>query len=229
MAIIGIPLRYSRLEDGRCILYLEEKIRRTIQKAGGFVLPICQVQDYNYTDTKFNEFSPLTKKEKQSIEKYLDLCDGVIFPGGHKITPFDRYLLERCIDKNIKTLGICLGMQLMSCYKEEFKVYKNDNSNHFQNTNNNLSHKIKIKRDSKLHEIIGLEEIMVNSFHNYHVQSSQNYFINATSEDGYIEGIELKEKDFHIGIQWHPEISYDYDDNSRKIIDYFIKECEKND
>ena len=31
MAVIGIPLRYNRLEDGRCILYLSERLRRTIQ------------------------------------------------------------------------------------------------------------------------------------------------------------------------------------------------------
>lgn len=52
MLIIGIPMRYNHLVDGRCILYLGERIRRTIQKAGGFVLPIVQVQDVDYCDTK---------------------------------------------------------------------------------------------------------------------------------------------------------------------------------
>ena len=33
---------------------------------------------------------------------------------------------------------------------------------------------------------------------------------------------ELKDKKFNIGIQWHPEISYDFDENSKKIIE-FIK------
>ena len=41
MVKIGIPLKYSHLEDGRNILYLGEKVRRTIQKAGGFIIPIC--------------------------------------------------------------------------------------------------------------------------------------------------------------------------------------------
>ena len=45
MCIIGIPLKYSHLNDGRPILYLGERIRRTIQKAGGFIIPIVQVQD----------------------------------------------------------------------------------------------------------------------------------------------------------------------------------------
>ena len=228
MVVIGIPLKYNHLPDGRCILYLGEKIRRTIQKAGGFVLPIVQVQDYDYVDTKYNEFSELTEDEKTSIEKYLDMCDGVIFPGGHKITPFDVYLLKRCIERDIPTLGICLGMQLMSCVGEDFKVYENDTDiNHFQESDDLLTHKIQLNKDSYLYKILEKDEILVNSFHNYHVSINNNYKISAYSEDGYIEGIELKDKTFHIGVQWHPEISYDFDNNSKKIIDYFINICNK--
>ena len=133
MPIIGIPLRYNHLPDGRCILYLGEKVRRTIQKAGGFIIPIVQIQDVDYCDTKYNEFKELTDEEKNTINQYLEMVDGVLFPGGHKITPFDKYLLEKCIEKNIPTLGICLGMQLMSCNGEEFKVYENNTEiSHFQ-------------------------------------------------------------------------------------------------
>lgn len=228
MVKIGIPLKYSHLEDGRCILYLGEKVRRTIQKAGGFVVPIVQVQDVDYCDTKFDEFQELTEKEKKQIHDYLDMVDGVLFPGGHKITPFDVYLLKCCIDKNIPTLGICLGMQLMSCVDEDFKVYKNDTKTvHYQDSDFVLSHTVDIQKDSLLYKILGEEKISVNSFHNYHAEIDNRYVVNATSEDGYIEGIELPDQDFHLGIQWHPEISYDFDSSSKKIIDAFIKACEK--
>ena len=126
MVKIGIPLRYSHLEDGRCILYLAEKVRRTFQKAGAFVIPIVQVQDMNYADTKYNESVELTDKEKEEIDKYLDMVDGVLFPGGFKITQYDEYLLERCIERDIPTLGICLGMQLMSNYKRKWKTEENN-------------------------------------------------------------------------------------------------------
>ena len=228
MAIIGIPLKYSKLEDGRCILYLGERLRRTVQKAGGFILPIVQVQDVDYLNTKFDEFKELTEKEKDIIEQYLDKVDGVLFPGGHKITPFDVYLLKRCIDRDIPTLGICLGMQLMSCYNEDFKVYPNETEiEHFQKDDNNLTHIVKILKGTKLYEIFNQEEIEVNSFHNFHVEINNGYKISAISEDNYIEGIELDNQTFHVGIQWHPEISYDFDNNSRLIIDKFIAICNR--
>ena len=67
MPNIGIPLKYNRLPDGRCMLFLGEKIRRCIQKAGGFVVPIVQVQDLDYMDTHYNEYPELTDKEKEDM------------------------------------------------------------------------------------------------------------------------------------------------------------------
>ncbi|MBP5678344.1 MAG: gamma-glutamyl-gamma-aminobutyrate hydrolase family protein [Bacilli bacterium] len=228
MMKIGIPLRYHHMDDGRCILYLAERVRRTIQKAGGFIIPIVQVQDVDYYQTRFKEFPELTDDEKKHIDSYLDMVDGVLFPGGFKITPFDVYLLERCIERNIPTLGICLGMQLMSCVGEDFKVYPNESDiSHLQESDEGFSHRVKIDNNSLLYKILGEEEILVNSFHRYHVTIENSYIVNAISEDGYIEGIELPDQKFHLGIQWHPEISYEEDANSQKIIDYFLGVCQK--
>lgn len=227
MIKIGILLRYSKSDIGKDILYMSERLRRTVQKAGGFVIPIVQVQDVNYNSTKYNEFDELLEEEKESIDYYLNMVDGVIFPGGHKVTPFDKYVLNRCVELDKKVLGICLGMQLISSYKKDFKNYKNNTSiNHCQDDDNILTHNVLINRESKLYSIIGYDEISVNSFHNYHVEDVCDELItSAVSEDGFIEGVEIPSKTFIMGIQWHPEISYDFDINSKKIIDYFIKIC----
>lgn len=227
MIKIGIVLRYSKLDNGRDVLYMSERLRRTVQKAGGFVIPIVQVQDVNYNSTKYNEFDELLEEEKKNIDYYLNMVDGVIFPGGHKVTPFDKYVLNRCVELDKKVLGICLGMQLISSYNKEFKTYLNNTYiDHDQEDDNILTHKVSINKDSKLYEIIGLEEILVNSYHDYHIEDiTDDLSVSALSEDGFIEGVEIPSKTFIMGIQWHPEISYEFDINSKKIIDYFIKIC----
>lgn len=226
MVKLGILLRYSHLDNERCMLYLVEQVRRTFQKAGAFIVPLVPVQDINYADTKYEEGNELSLEEKEQIEIYLDMVDGVVFPGGKKISKYDQYLLERCIDRDIPTLGICLGMQLMSCYKEKFAVSLNDSYiNHNQDNYDLLTHKVIVNKDSCLYKILEKDEIMVNSFHRYHGNSNKYFNVSANSEDGYIEAIELKDKKFIMGVQWHPEISYDFDDNSKKIIDYFINIC----
>lgn len=221
--VIGIPLRYQKLNDNRAIIYLSERIRRTVQMAGGFVYPICPVQDLDNIHTKGSEFPELTNEEKEVISMSLDGCDGLMFPGGIKFTPYDRYLLEVAIEKRIPILGICLGMQMMSCYNDDVNLFDVESYiNHYQESDLGFAHKVFIDKNSRLYNIIGEDEILVNSFHKRCISENNIYKVTAKSEDGIIEAIEYPVDYFNIGVQWHPEISYEFDEISKKIIDAFI-------
>jgi len=72
-------------------------------------------------------------------------------------------------------------------------------------------------------KLLEKETIMVNSYHHQaiHVLAPKVSAM-AVSEDGLVEAICVPSKRFVWGIQWHPELSYFVDENSRKIFSGFI-------
>ena len=98
--------------------------------------------------------------------------------------------------------------------------------NHFEPLKNYV-HEVMINKNSKLYSIIGKDKIFVNSRHNYHVPLLDDYLISARSRDGLIEGVELKDKKFIIGVEWHPETNLDKDINSRVLFKAFLKCSQK--
>jgi putative glutamine amidotransferase len=63
----------------------------------------------------------------------------------------------------------------------------------------------------------------------YHVTYINNFIVSAYSPDGLIEAIELPDKDFVLGVQWHPEKMVKYDVYANKIIDGFIEKCKNKE
>ena len=75
-----------------------------------------------------------------------------------------------------------------------------------QNPRNEVSHEIKIKRHSKLFNIVKSEKIKVNSAHHQSVNSlGQDFVSSALAPDGIIEAIEHVKHPWCVGLQWHPE------------------------
>lgn len=133
----------------------------------------------------------------------VKLMDGLVAPGGDNVSDFDRKVFDYAINNDIPYLGICLGMQVMG------NLDKVDN--HYLH-----QHFVNIKKDSLLYKIYKKDKISVNSRHHEKVINT-NYNVCAISDDGVIEGIEVKDKKFILGVQWHPE-----DLSDSVLFDYFI-------
>jgi len=68
------------------------------------------------------------------------------------------------------------------------------------------SHLVGIKSGSRLHQILGTEEMLVNSIHHQAVRKlAPTLIANATAPDGLIEGLEAPGTHFLVGVQCHPE------------------------
>ena len=161
----------------------------------------------------------MSEHEFDRIKETIDLCDGIILPGGSKIYDIDykvtKYLYE--IDK--PTLGICLGMQIMGKLFNGKVRTKIEGEKH--HSEKEYVHDIVIKKDSLLYKIIREEKIRVNSRHLRQLPYT-NLDCVAYSEDNVLEAIEDKSKKFFIGVQWHPESLFN-DIYSKRLFDYFIE------
>ena len=218
-SIIGIV---GRLYSGESNIICVEEIRIAVIKFGGIPLLILPV-DKDEMSCK-NVYS---EEEIEDLERVLNLCDGFILPGGDTWYRLDEVVIDYAIRRDKPLLAICLGMQALSkVLSGEKKVgydntIKNDTLINHLEPNKNYVHSVIIDRNSKLYSIIGEEKIWVNSRHSYHVPELDNTLICARSSDGLIEGVELKDKKFIIGVQWHPESNLE-DEHSKKLFKAFF-------
>ena len=217
--IIGIV---GRLYSGDSNIICIEEIRLAVTKMGGIPLLILPIYKIDMNLKKL-----YSQEELKDLESILSFCDGFILPGGDTWYRLDEVVIDYAIRRDKPLLAICLGMQALSKMLSGEKRIGYDNTiknntliNHLE-PNNNYVHSVIIDKNSKLYSIIGDEEITVNSRHSYHVPELDNTLVSARSSDGLIEGVELKDKKFIIGVQWHPESNLE-DEHSKKLFKAFF-------
>ena len=218
-SIIGIV---GRLYSGESNIICVEEIRIAVTKFDGIPILILPVdkEDLSYKNL-------YSEEDIKDLESVLSLCDGFILSGGDTWYRLDEVVIDYAIRRDKPLLGICLGMQVLSKVLSGEKEIAYDNTiknntliNHLE-PNKDYVHSVIIDKNSKLYSIIGEEKIWVNSRHSYHVPELDNTLICARSSDGLIEGVELKDKKFIIGVQWHPESNLE-DKHSKKLFKSFF-------
>ncbi len=205
--------------------YVNDEIRIAVIKCGGIPILILPTQKIKLNTN--SHIDSMTHVEKQDLIKVLNLCNGIIMPGGIDSYEYDKFICEYAIKSNIPILGICLGMQVMSYYNTDYSLEENDELGINHNKKDaKYVHHIYTRPNSILNKILG-NTIRVNSRHNYHIMHTGCYIITAISEDGLVEAIEYPYNSFNVGIQWHPESMIDYDDKEYKLIKTFIEYSKK--
>ena len=165
------------------------------------------------------------------LSSYLDRIDGLLAPGGDYPFPqawyqqgaspygdsasqraaFDAQLIELAIERDLPLLGICAGMQalgaVMGCRLHgSIRDAVVSDIEHRHPHPEVCTHSVQIVPGSRLHAILGADTIMVNSAHNEMISEiAAGVTVNAVAPDGVIEGIEVDNKRFALGVEWHPE------------------------
>jgi len=168
----------------------------------------------------------------EKTKKLIDLCDGLLFPGGEDIDPgyygenphknlgeirpeVDKFLFHSllyALEQRKPALGICKGMQMMvvatggSLYQDIYSQREEETFLHYQSGRRTYGvHQVQIDKDSRLFQILETGQIATNSMHHQSVRTlGKGLRLSAHTEDGIVEAVESLDGRL-IGVQWHPE------------------------
>ena len=224
--IIGIVAKHRNDEQKRTDSLIRDEIKQAIFDNGGIAIGILSPNDdIIYTGNDWKDYEDEIRKKE--VISQLNLCDGVILQGGITCEAYESWIAKYCYDNNIPILGICAGQNNIArgLGGTTFKI---NNPEKHDKKFDEYVHSIKIDRNSKFYSIIKKEEIMVNSRHKNSIKNCPGLKKVAFCEDGYSDVIEDPNKDFYIGVRFHPESLYMKDENMNNLFKFFIKVCKKN-
>lgn len=143
-------------------------------------------------------------------------------------------MIEYAREYRLPLFAICGGEQMLSVYfGAKVKVNINDTSEryagHMQKPYR-MSHQVSLVEGSQISGILNKTVIEVNSCHKTAAlidENCKNMSVVGTADDGVTEVVELRNpwnKDFVIGVQWHPErLARMGDTDSLKLFSAFVK------
>ena len=218
-------------------LFLPQRYCRAIENAGGtpIVLPITS--------------------SAAAIRQYIDRVDGLLISGGNfdihpsyygekpieelgaikqERTEFELELTSSGLKRDMPLLGICGGAQAInvvlggSLYQDIATQFTHAADHQQGDRKETGGHHIHIHTGTRLHQIVQRQALEVNTTHHQAVKKiGKGLVVNATADDGLVEGIESWRHSFVLGVQWHPEVLARRQLHQRRIFTAFISFCKR--
>lgn len=152
-------------------------------------------------------------------------------------------LLRNFLEAGKPVLGICRGIQVINVAMGGTLLQDIREEEHYPHSDyphrGSYTHPVIIKNDTLLAKCLGLDcveippsghqlEILVNSMHHQVVEKpGRGVVVNAVSGDGFIEGIELEQPSFCVGVQWHPEHMVPQNQIQQLLFQSFVEAARK--
>lgn len=221
MARVPVGLTIGNSRDAE-IFSLRDDYVRAVETAGGLPLVLAPGKP---------EDAPALAAE------YLDRVQALVLSGGADVDPalygearhatvkrvfperdaFELALCREALRRDMPTLAICRGHQLLNvatggtlfqdiASQVEAAVVHDPDQERWERC-----HDVVLLPGTRLRDILGQERVAVNSFHHQAVKElGQGLVLSARGcDDGVIEGMEMPDRKFVIGVQWHPESFWD--------------------
>lgn len=182
----------------------------------------------------------------------FNMVDGVMLPGGGDVLPasynhpvetqlrgadadrdmFEIWLAQAAIAQEKPLLGICRGHQVINValggtlWQDIPSQQPSDTMHDTQGlpARSHISHTATVDPDSRLGRSLQEREVSVNSIHHQAIQElGKGLRVTAVSSDEIIEGVELPDHPFAVGVQWHPEWLVQKDPVHRRLFASFLQ------
>ncbi len=190
----------------------------------------------------------------EDIVQLCEMCDGFLLTGGHDVDPalyneprsekcggacrrkdsMERVVFDYAVMCDKPLLGICRGIQIINAFcggtlYQDLPTERDSAVCHQMTAPyNRVQHQVSIATGSPLHKILGMSTLGVNSYHHQAIKElGADLKAQAHSEDGLVEAVYMPSHSFIQAVQWHPELSFRSDENSRKIVGAFVNACLK--
>jgi len=163
-------------------------------------------------------------------ERYGEARQPECGPADAARTAVDELLLQDAFNLRKPILAICHGVQTLNVWRNGTLIQDLKTSvNHRPGREIVEAHPVRIRAGSRLSRILPANndlDLQVNSSHHQALREpGDRLLVTAISQqDGVIEAVELDAADhFVVGVQWHPERTYQVSAVSRAIFAEFIK------
>lgn len=196
---------------------------------------------------------PLTS-DTDELRQCFDMCDGLLLTGGHDVAPsvygeepspecgiacdirdeMEGYLVKLAVEEDKPVFGICRGVQFMNAalggtlYQDLSTEHPSDVDHHMTFPYDRPVHRVEVLGNTSLADILGKGYHNVNSYHHQAIKDlAPGVRALAVTDDGLVEAIDIPDKKFFLGVQWHPEFSYKVDEDACKLVQAFIDACKQ--
>ena len=192
----------------------------------------------------------------EEVAKIATSCQGVLLPGSPadvdpqkfgelrktetndadpKRDNADELLLQDAFNMRKPVFGICYGLQSLNVWRTGTLLQHISSGivDHEVGSKVPVAHTVTVQPDSKLAKILGSGEdlnlLPVNSSHHQSVSTvGDGLRAVAESEDHIVEAVEGTDPShFVVGVQWHPERTFESEPASKALFEAFVEEARK--